>query len=69
MDQAARERIANLELQIAAGEQQLTHQREHISELERDGQDTSQAKRLLAIFEEGERQSRAERDRLKRSSI
>jgi hypothetical protein len=43
--------LERAEERIALGEKQIAHQKEIIAELERAGQDTTEAKGLLAVFE------------------
>jgi hypothetical protein len=59
-----RQHLAQAEAHIALGDRNIVHQRELVAELERDGHDTAEAKRLLASFEELQAMHIAERARI-----
>lgn len=46
------EHLAQAKENVAAGERNIARQRDIIAELERDGHDVTEAKKLLARFEE-----------------
>jgi hypothetical protein len=60
--------LAEAEDHVATGERYIRQQREVVGELERQGRDATVARKLLAIFEDLQKQYVAERDRLIRAS-
>ena len=67
MDRAALEdHLAAAERHLAEAECQVANQREHVAQLERDGQDTAQSIQLLAQFEEVLAMHIADCDRLRK---
>ncbi|HSC19371.1 MAG TPA: hypothetical protein VLC74_10685 [Rhizomicrobium sp.] len=54
------------ETHVAEGEHHVARQRELVAELDRDGHDTSQGRRLLLEFEELQAMHIADRNRLLR---
>jgi len=65
MDRATlQEHLAQTEGLVARGEHRLAAQRVLVAEMEQDGQDTAQAKQLLAQYEELQVMLVVNRDRL-----
>ena len=60
------ENLAQAELHVASGERHIAQQRAIIDELERAGQDATEARALLAGFEQTQRLHIENRDRLRR---
>ena len=58
--------LAKAERHVDEGHRHVAHQREIVASLERDGNDTTQARALLAQFEELQAMFIADRDRLLR---
>ncbi|PPQ34243.1 hypothetical protein [Rhodopila globiformis] len=61
-----RQRLAQAGEHIVLGEHHIVRQQEIVAELERDGHDTAQARRILAIFKETQVVHIAVRDQLRR---
>lgn len=59
------EHLAQAERHVAEGERHIAEQRARITEAERNGLDTAQAKDLLLTFEETQVLHVADRDRLR----
>jgi len=59
------EHLQLAEKHVAQGDQHLADQRELIFQMERDGHDTTEARRLLRQFEELQELHIADRDRLR----
>ena len=67
MDRAMFEQhLAQAEGHISLGERHIARQRELVSELERGPYDTTEARLLLANFEEVQKMHVVDRDRLRR---
>ena len=58
--------LLHAEALVAQGDRRVTKQRRLVARLERDGQDTSEARTLLAELEESRKLHVADRDRLLR---
>ncbi len=58
--------LAQCRRHVAMGEQHIDSQRELVSKIERDGRDSTEARRLLATFEELQDLHIADRDRLEK---
>jgi len=58
--------LLHAEARVAQGDRRVTKQRRLVARLERDGQDTSEARTLLAELEESRKLHVADRDRLLR---
>lgn len=58
--------LAQAEAHVALADRNVARQRKLVAELERDGHSTTEAKRLLALFEEILVTYIADRDRLRR---
>jgi hypothetical protein len=56
--------LAQAEEHVASSRRAIIRQRELVLDLERDGQDTGEARRLLATFEDLERLHVADRERV-----
>ena len=59
------EHLELAEKHVALGQQHLANQRELIFQMEQDGHDTTEARRLLKQFEELQEMHLADRDRLR----
>jgi hypothetical protein len=67
MDRATlQDRLAAAERHVAEAERHVAAQREFLAQLQREGHDTAQAKRLLEQFEEVLAIHIADRDRLRK---
>lgn len=67
MDRAmVRDHLAKAEGHVDLGHRHVARQREIVAELERDGHDVRDAKRLLETFEKLLKMHIADRDRLRR---
>lgn len=62
---ALMERLALVEEHVAVGQRSIETQRRIVAELERNGNDSSQATSLLKDFEQLQERHLADRDRLK----
>jgi hypothetical protein len=60
------ENLRQAEAQVARADRQVVKQRWTVARLERDGQDTTAARAILAQIEQARKQHIAERDRLRR---
>jgi hypothetical protein len=60
------ERLALVEEHVAVGERTIQAQRRIVAELEKNGNDSTQARLLLKDFEQLQEKHLADRDRLKR---
>ncbi len=56
--------LAQAEEHIALGQHHIARQRKLVAKLERDGHDTTDARRLLANFEKTQEMHLADRDRI-----
>ncbi len=61
-----REHLTQAERHVAEGERHVARQRELVAQLERDGHDTTAARKSLTQFEELQDMHIADRDRLRR---
>lgn len=57
--------LAQAEEHIALGEHHIARQRELVAELERNGHDTAEARRLLTTFEEMQKMHAADQERIR----
>ena len=63
------ERLQQAEQHVVEGQHRVAAQKERITELERDGHDTTSAQRLLVLFEESLLLMIAYRNRVRREPI
>lgn len=62
--QMLEQRLVTAEKHVAEGQRHVYDQRHILAGLERDGQDTTEARRLLANFEDAQKLHLEDRDRI-----